>query len=316
MPVGRIGMKSLVKSCPLKAGDSVAIAAPAACLNEEGRAYLEKAISVLEGWGFRVKTIPDPFRRRGYFAGGDRERAEEFMRLFSDPGVRAILCARGGYGSQRIIPFLNPQVIRTNPKMFVGSSDITTLLVYLLERCDMVPFHGPNVATRQFTKRGAKTTQDSLREALGLGLPGEIPNCRPLKGGVRKGKIKGGCLSLLVTTLGTGYEIDLRGAILFVEDFKEPLYRIDRMLTHMKQAGKLDQIRGLVFGEMVDCGRKEEVDLESVLRDLFSDQEIPIVLGFPSGHGRTSLTIPLGVDVTLDGDHGRLIFTESGLSIP
>jgi muramoyltetrapeptide carboxypeptidase len=128
--------------------------------------------------------------------------------------------------------------------------------------------------------------------------------------------MKGGCLSLLVTTLGTSYEIDLRKAILFVEDSNEAPYRIDRMLTHMRQAGKLDQIQGLVLGEMVGCEGGDGVDLEEVILDLFRDQDIPIVIGFPSGHGQTNLSVPLGVEVTLDGDQGRVIFNESGLSIP
>lgn len=309
-------MKRLIKPHPLKPGDSVAIAAPGACLTQEGREYLERAVSTLEELGFRVKTTPDPHRKNHYLAGEDRERAEELMALFSDPDVRAIFCARGGYGSQRIIPLIDPRVIHRNPKIFVGSSDITTLLVYLLEQCHLVPFHGPNVATRQFLEGEAKRTQASLKETLDLGYPGEIPFCRPLKTGIRKGKIKGGCLSLLVTTIGTAYEIDLRGAILFVEDLNEPLYRIDRMLTHMRHAGKLDQIGGLVLGEMVGCQDATGIELESVILDLFRDQEIPIILAFPSGHGRTNLTIPLGVEVTLDGYHGRLIFNESGLSIP
>jgi len=228
----------------VKPGDSVAIATPGACLTQEGREYLERAVSTLEGLGFRVKTTPDPHRKNHYLAGEDRERAEELMALFSDPDVRAIFCARGGYGSQRIIPLLDPRVIHRNPKIFVGSSDITTLLVYLLERCHLVPFHGPNVATRQFLEGDAKRTQASLKQTLDLGRPGEIPFCRPLKTGIGKGKIKGGCLSLLATTIGTAYEMDLRGAILFVEDLNEPLYRIDRMLTHMRQAGKLEGIRG------------------------------------------------------------------------
>lgn len=309
-------MKELLKPYPLKPGDSVAIAAPGACLTQEGREYLGRAVSTLEGLGFSVKTTPNPYRKNHYFAGEDPERAEELMALFSDPKVRAIFCARGGYGSQRIIPFLDPHVIRNNPKVLVGSSDITALLIYLMEQCHLVPFHGPNVATRQFLEGDAKRTQASLKETLDLGKPGEIPFCRPLKAGIRKGKIKGGCLSLLVTTIGTAYEIDLRGAILFVEDSNEPPYRIDRMLTHMRHAGKLEQIEGLVLGEMVACQDRDGMDLESVILDLFHDQEIPIIIGFPSGHGQMNLTIPLGVDVTLDGYHGRLIFNESGLLIP
>ncbi len=309
-------MKRLVKPDPLRPGDSVAIAAPGAHLTREGREYLHRAVSTLEGLGFHMKATPDPFRKDHYLAGGDRERADELMALFADPDIRAIFCARGGYGSQRVIPFLDPNVIRRNPKIFVGSSDVTALLVYLLEVCHLIPFHGPNVATKQFLEGTPKRTQASLRETLNRGLPGEIPLCKSLRTGIGQGKIKGGCLSLLVTTIGTDYEMDLGGVILFVEDFNEPPYRIDRMLTHMRQAGKLERLEGLIFGEMVNCQRGEGVELETVILNLFHDQEIPIVIGFPSGHGRTNLTIPLGVEVTLDGSCGRVIFNENGLAIP
>jgi len=312
----KTSMKRLVKPDPLKPGDSVAIAAPSACLTKEGREYLGRALSILESLGFHIKATSDPFRENYYLAGDDRERAEELMALFADSDIRAIFCARGGYGSQRIIPFLDANVIRKNPKIFVGSSDMTALLIYFLEQCGLVPFHGPNVATRQFLEGDSKSTQASLGQTLTFGFPGEIPLCKPLKAGMGKGKIKGGCLSLLVTTIGTDYEIDPEGAILFIEDANEPLYRIDRMLTHMRQAGKLEGIQGLILGEMVDCGDSEGVDLETVILDLFHDLEIPIVLGFPSGHGRKNLTIPLGVEVTVDGSGGRVIFDESGLSIP
>lgn len=308
-------MRTLAKPRGLKPGDHVAIAAPGAHLTRGEKDRLDRAVCVLEQWGFRVKTLSDPCRRKGYLAGDDQGRAQELMGLFADPEVRAILCARGGYGAQRVLPFLDPAVIQENPKVFVGSSDMTILLVYLTERCSLVPFHGPNVATSQFWEGEADRTQTSLRAALVLGLPGESPACRSLTKGVGRGRLKGGCLSLLVTTIGTAYEIDLRGAILFFEDVNEPLYRIDRMLTHMRHAGKLDEIQGVVVSEMV-TEDQQGLDLDSVILDVFHDQEIPIVVGFPSGHGQTNLTIPLGVEATLDGDQGRLIFHESGLVAP
>ena len=145
-------MEGLVKSYPLKPGDFVGIASPGACLTDEGRIHLETAVCTLEGLGFRVKAMPDLDRRDSYFAGKDWERANELMALFHDSTIRAILCARGGYGSQRIIPFLDPRGIHKNAKVFMGSRDITVLLVYLLEQCGVVPFHGPKVATQQFLR--------------------------------------------------------------------------------------------------------------------------------------------------------------------
>jgi muramoyltetrapeptide carboxypeptidase len=308
-------MRTLAKPRGLKSGDHVAIAAPGASLSSEERDRLDRAASVLERWGFRVKTMSHPYRSRGYLTGDDKDRAQALMGLFEAPEVRAILCARGGYGAQRIIPFLDPAVIQENPKVFVGSSDMTVLLVYLMECCSLVSFHGPNVATSQFWEGEKERTQASLRTALGLGLPGESPACRCLKRGLTQGRLKGGCLSLLVTTIGTPYEIDLRQSILFLEDVNEPLYRIDRMLTHLWHAGKLDEIQGLVVGEMI-TENQHGTDLDSVILDVFHDQDFPIIAGFPSGHGRTNLTIPLGVGATLDGDQGRLIFHESGLMFP
>lgn len=307
-------MNPFAKPHPLKPGDCVAIAAPGASLTKEQMPNLERAISILEAWGFRVLVAPDAKRQRRYCARQDRERAHELMALFSNPAIRAILCARGGYGSQRILPFLDPHLIRKNPKVFVGSSDITVILVYLMERCGMIAFHGPNVATAQFLEGDTARTRASLRRLLGLAVPAEPPPCKTLRRGVGEGRIKGGCLSLLVTTIGTTYEIDLRDAILFFEDFNEPPYRVDRMLTHMKQAGKLDRIRGLIVGEMAGVQGEERREMEAVVLDIFRDQEIPILFGFPSGHGRKNLTIPLGVQVTLDGEKGRLIFHEAGFS--
>ena len=311
----RKAVPPMIKGQALKPGDCVGIAAPGANLSRRERDRLDGAVSLLGEWGFRVKTLSDPRRQRGYFAGEDQDRAQQMMDLFADPEVRAVLCARGGYGAQRIIPLLDPLVIQENPKVFVGSSDITVLLVYLMERCSVVPFHGPNLGTDQFWGGEAARTQASLRTALHTGRPGESPTCRSLRRGTGRGRIKGGCLSLLVTTIGTPYEVDLRGAILFVEDVNEPLYRIDRMLTHMRHAGKLDRIQGVVVGEML-VKDQEGVDLDSVILDLFHHEEVPIIVGFPSGHGSVNLTLPLGVEATVDGDQGRLIFHESGLTVP
>jgi len=311
----RKATRPLMRAHALKPGDCVAVAAPGANLSGGERDRLDRACSLLGEWGFRVKPLSDLRRHTGYLAGEDKDRAQEMMDLFADPEIRAVLCARGGYGAQRVIPLLDSRVIQENPKLFVGSSDITVLLVYLMERCSIVPFHGPNLGTDQFWRGEADRTQASLRAALHTGLPGESPLCRSLRGGKGRGRLKGGCLSLLVTTIGTPYEIDLRGTILFIEDVNEPLYRIDRMLTHMRHAGKLVGIQGLVIGDMV-IKDHEGVDMDSVILDLFHHLEVPIIVGFPSGHGPTNLTLPLGVEATVDGDQGRLILHESGLTVP
>jgi muramoyltetrapeptide carboxypeptidase len=282
-------------------GDCVAIVAPASHIPRGNEEFLQQGVERLRGMGFEVKCAPSLLRRKHlYLAGKDQERAEELMAMFLDPEVKAILCTRGGYGAQRITPYLDPDVIRGHPKPFVGCSDITVLLLYLLQRCHLAPFHGPNVATRQFVEGGEEMTR-ALREALTSADPiSEIP-CTVLREGeapgkIIEGEIVGGCLSSVVTALGTPYEPDLQGKVLFVEDVNEPPYKIDRMLTHLKSAGKLERIQGAIFGQMPGCDTGNGL-LSEVILDALKDVEGPILFGFPSGHGSRNLTIPLGVPV-------------------
>jgi muramoyltetrapeptide carboxypeptidase len=179
----------------------------------------------------------------------------------------------------------------------VGCSDITVLLIYLLQQCFVIPFHGPNVATSQFIQGGEEMAL-ALKKALTSSEPiGEI-TCSVLRSGTAQGAIIGGCLSSLVTTVGTPYEPDLQGKILFVEDVNEPPYKIDRMLTHLKSAGKLAGVKGVVFGQMPGCDTDNGLLREAIV-DALSTIPGPIFFGFPSGHGPRNLTIPLGVPVRI-----------------
>jgi muramoyltetrapeptide carboxypeptidase len=284
---------------PLSPGDCVAIAAPASYIPTANEKYLEGGAERLRRMGFEVTYAPSLLERRHlYLAGEDQERAEELMAMFLDPKVKAILCARGGYGCQRIIPYLDPDLIRTHPKPLVGCSDITVLLIYLLQQCLIIPFHGPNVATHQFVEGDAEMAQ-ALKKALTTPAPIAQITCSVLKGRDAEGEIIGGCLSSLVTTVATPYEPDLRGKILFVEDVNETPYKIDRMLTHLKGAGKLAGIKGIIFGQMPGCDTEQGL-LQEVILDVLEDVEGPILFNFPSGHGPRNLTIPLGVPIRIN----------------
>jgi muramoyltetrapeptide carboxypeptidase len=279
-------------------GDCVGVVAPASHIPRGNEEYLEQGLRQLRDMGFEVRCSPSLLKRKHlYLAGKDQERAEELMTMFLDPEVKAILCSRGGYGAQRLIPYLDPEVIRSHPKPLVGCSDITVLLIYLLQQCFVIPFHGPNVATSQFIQGGEEMAL-ALKKALTSSEPiGEI-TCSVLRSGTAQGAIIGGCLSSLVTTVGIPYEPDLQGKILFVEDVNEPPYKIDRMLTHLKSAGKLAGVKGVVFGQMPGCDTDNGLLREAIV-DALSTIPGPIFFGFPSGHGPRNLTIPLGVPVRI-----------------
>jgi muramoyltetrapeptide carboxypeptidase len=296
-----------MKRCPLpimppllSSGDTIGIVAPASHIPRGNEGYLQRGAERLREMGFAVRYSPSLLERKHlYLAGHDKERAQEFMEMFLDPEVKAILCTRGGYGAQRIIPYLDPDVIRSHPKPLVGCSDITVLLIYLLQRCLVIPLHGPNVATRQFVEGGGEMAQ-ALHQALTAPGPSAEITCSVLREGEVQGEIIGGCLSSLVTTLGTPYEPDLQGKVLFVEDVDEPPYKIDRMLTHMKNAGRLREVIGIIFGQMPGCDTEKGL-LREVILDVLEDGEGPVLFGFPSGHGPRNLTIPLGVLVRIQG---------------
>jgi muramoyltetrapeptide carboxypeptidase len=275
--------------------------APASYIPRENEEYLQRGLGRMRDMGFEIKCSPSLLKRKHlYLAGKDQERAEELMAMFLDPEVKAILCTRGGYGAQRVIPYLDPKMIRGHPKPLVGYSDITVLLIYLLQTCSVIPFHGPHVASRQFVEGGEEMTR-ALKKALTSAGPIDEISCSVLReeeaaGEIIEGEIVGGCLSSLVTLLGTPYEPDLQGKVLFVEDVNELPYKIDRMLTHLKSGGKLTGVKGVIFGQMPGCDMGNGL-LSEVILDALKDIEGPILFGFPSGHGPRNLTIPLGVPI-------------------
>jgi muramoyltetrapeptide carboxypeptidase len=245
------------------------------------------------------------YRSARYLAGRDEERAADLAEMFANPEVKAVVAARGGYGTSRVIPLLDAKALARSPKIFVGSSDLTLLLHFLRSACRLVTFHGPMVSPN-FGKYSSPTTNGEFIRILGATTPPgpiDVTGVKVLKGGSGEGVLTGGCLSLVCQTIGTPYEIQTEDAILFLEDINEPPYRIDRMLTYLKQVGKFDGVRAVVFGLMPDChpSPQELYTLEDVIRDVLADLPCPILYDFPSGHGGTNVTLPFGVRAAVEG---------------
>lgn len=308
-------MTRLAKPPALRKGDLIGVVAPAGVVKPDD---LAAGIRRLEELGFRVKLGRSVHRSARYLAGRDQDRADDVMAMFADGDVRAVVAARGGYGTSRVIPFLDPDVLSQHPKIFVGSSDLTLLLHFLWRSCGFITFHGPMVSPN-FGKYSSQTTNDTfLRVLSSTTAPGPflLTGVKALKGGSAEGILTGGCLSLVCQTIGTPYEIDTDHAILFLEDINEPPYRIDRMLTYLKQLGKFDAVRAVVFGLMPDChpSPQELYTLEDVIRDVLGDLPCPILFDFPSGHGGTNVTLPFGVRAAVDG--ATLSLLEAPVSEP
>jgi len=295
-------MTPLRKPPALKKGDLIGVVAPAGVVKTED---LGNGVRRLEELGFRVALGRSLYQSARYLAGRDEERAADLAEMFANPEVKAVVAARGGYGTSRIIPLLDAKALARSPKIFVGSSDLTLLLHFLRSACRLVTFHGPMVSPN-FGKYSSPTTNGEFVRILGATTPPgpiDVTGVKVLKGGSGEGVLTGGCLSLVCQTIGTPYEIQTEDAILFLEDINEPPYRIDRMLTYLKQVGKFDGVRAVVFGLMPDChpSPQELYTLEDVIRDVLADLPCPILYDFPSGHGGTNVTLPFGVRAAVEG---------------
>ncbi|HEY8426316.1 MAG TPA: LD-carboxypeptidase [Limnochordales bacterium] len=319
----------------LRPGDTVALVAPASPMtrpNEPGEVVVARARRRLESAGFRTMVAPHALDTRGYLAGRDEDRARDLMEAFTDPDVDGIVCLGGGYGSMRLLPLLDYETLARHPKVFVGYSDITALHVAIGQRAGFVTFHGAmgwDLARVPQTEAEAQAdafTWHWLLRALTCPQPlGRLPASAPWQQaplrcvvpGRARGPLVGGNLSLLVATLGTPYEIDTAGRILLIEDVDEAPYRIDRMLTQLLLAGKLQAAAGLVIAEWVDCTPRDParptLSVEEVVADLVEPLGKPTVYGLAAGHGPGRLTLPLGAVVTLDADTPALIVEEPGV---
>ncbi|RLB85593.1 MAG: LD-carboxypeptidase [Deltaproteobacteria bacterium] len=297
--------KKSVKPPCLMQGDTVGIVAPAGLFNPK---KFMRGKAVLEAMGFRTFYDKGIFQKHGFFAGTDVQRADQVNRLFADPAIRAVVCARGGYGSVRILRFLDFETIKKNPKIFVGFSDISVLLSVLNTRCGLVTFHGPVVTTL------ASAVEETIAAMMTALKSNKALELIPKKGiiiksGVSSGIVTGGNLTTLCHLVGTPYVPRFNGKILIIEDVGEVPYRIDRMLTQMKLAGCFEGIKGLVLGSFEECGQLHEI--LPIVQEIFRDFNIPILAGFEIGHSKINITIPIGLAANLDTDRQILAFHEA-----
>jgi muramoyltetrapeptide carboxypeptidase len=299
----------------LKSGATIGIIAPASDVTEEG---LLRGAQELQKMGFQICYSDSILARYYYFAGAHQERVSQLIRMFQNPEIDAIFCARGGYGCHHLIAHLNAEQIKPYPKIFVGYSDITVLLQFLENSCEMICFHGPMVA-RELALGEPYYAKENLLQCLSRLEPGQritAPQVETLQAGVSRGRLTGGCLSLLTATLGTPYEMQTKGKILFLEDVNAKPYQVDRMLMHLKLAGKLEQVEGVVFGEMLNClqSPEQEYRLQEIVFSIMKDFSFPILYGLPSGHTTTgALTLPFGVSVILNADERYLQLEEAAV---
>ncbi len=291
----------------LKQGGKIAVIAPAGCVDD---ATLLLGLAAIRKKGFEVELAAGIHAQKGYLAGEAETRARDLMAFFRRTDIDAIFCARGGFGSIQLLPYLTTE-IRSFPKIFAGYSDISVLLNWLAQSCGMVAFHAPMVAMEIAHGLSERSGRHFWATLTGETKAWEVELGAIIRPGVVEAPLMGGCLSILVTTLGTPYEIDTTAKLLFLEDIGEKPYRIERMLTHLKMAGKLDHLAGVVLGDFTGCTDDSPRDVRQIVTELFRDAPYPVVMGLPAGHGQENLALPFGVKMVLDGNAAKLSLVES-----
>ena len=309
----------MLKPKSLKRGHRIGVVSPSYWLEKKG---LGNAVTVFQKNGYEVQLGDSVYLKDGPFAGTPQQRANDINQMFSDPNIDAIFCARGGYGANRVLPLLDYDLIQSKPKIFMGYSDITAFLTSITQKTGLVTFHGPMLST--FKNKLVPYNLDTLvnvlsgKEDIRIVEPNKL---KPtiLKSGKAIGPLWGGNMCLLVNRLGTKNQLNTDRVILFIEDVDENLYAFDRMLFHMKEAGMLENIRGLIVGELTEM--KDEIipfgkTTDEIILDVCGDLNIPIVTNFPCGHGNYQATLPISLPVELRADNNfvELLFLESPVS--
>ena len=315
-----------IKPRHLEPGETVGIVSPASAPPDPQN--IDRCIAAVERLGFKPRLAPHARNRWGFLAGSDRDRASDVMKMFADRRVRGIFCVRGGYGTARLLPLLDYALIRKNPKVFVGYSDITSLHCALRAKAGLVAFHGPMLNSEfikedcpQFTVRNflRTVTVPEAPRSISQGYSGAA--VRVLRPGKVSGRLLGGNLSILCASLGTRYQPSWRNCILFFEDVDEVPYRFDRMLTQLLNGGYLQQVAGIAIGLNKNCkdpkaakAREYRQSLEDVFKERLLPLGVPVVTGLPFGHTASNATLPLGTRALLDGASGDLILTEAAVT--
>ncbi len=300
-------MTRVLKAYRLKKGDKIGIIAPAGPIKED---ELKEGIRILKDHGFQIELSRSLFKSSnlGYIAGSIKERVDDLHEMFERKDIKAILCARGGYGSMQLLEYIDYELIKKNPKMFIGYSDITALHLAFLKKIRFITFHGPMLKDLVYLHH-------YYLKMFFFAIKGEMPDnitekrANTLIPGTTEGILIGGNLSIISHLIGTPYLPILDNMILFLEDINEPYYKIDRMLTHLKLSGIFKNVSGLILGLFKNCGKQDLI--EQIITEILSDLDFPILSNFSIGHSDKNLTIPLGIRVCLDAEKKSIEFLES-----
>jgi muramoyltetrapeptide carboxypeptidase len=317
-----------IKPSALRRGDAIGVVAPAGPLDRE---RINRALVRLRQRGFRTKTYGDIYRSRGYLAGDDATRAAELMAAFSDPETAAVWCARGGYGVARLLDRIDFDGIRHQPKVFIGFSDITALHLAIHKRTGLVTFQGPNLqdgfgkaddmlAANETALWRAVWAEEQSNPPSGYKLDNigiESSTMRTIRAGRATGQLTGGNLAVLAGLMGTPFEIETTGRILFLEDVGERLYRVDRYLAQLWLGGKLQAASGVLIGSFSYDEEPSEPPetVAELFDDYFSRLNVPVLAGFPAGHRRKNLTLPMGAVVEIDAGDKRVAVCENAVAV-
>lgn len=308
-----------LKPPALRKGDVIGIIAPASPPSDQAK--VERGARYFERLGYRVEMGASVSRTRGYLAGNDSQRVDDLHTMFSDRRVKAIICVRGGYGTPRLLPLINYKLIKRNPKILMGFSDITALQLALWKKCRLVTFHGPMLAVDfangidPYTEESFWQMVTSTHKCGKIQLP-----VKPitLKEGKASGILLGGNLSLINSLLGTPYQPDFRNSMLFIEEVGEEPYRIDRMMVQLSNASILQKARGILTGQFTDCVPKDPskpgISIKDILLDVAPSIGKPVITNLPFGHTNQKLTLPQGIRASVNTSKGELRIEESAVS--
>jgi muramoyltetrapeptide carboxypeptidase len=290
----------------LRAGDAVALVSPAGPLSES---RVQAAVQELTSWGLRPRVYPHALDTHSFYAGTDEHRVADLNDALADPEIRAVLCNRGGYGAQRILAHIDYDAVRRDPKLLVGFSDITALHGALWTKTGLATVHGPVAGQLELGGLFASTIKHALMstEPVVVEASADEPTFRVRTSGIAEGLLLGGNLSMLSTCVGTPFMPDLEGAILLIEDVNEAAYRIDRLLTHLRNCGILQRVGGVAVGQFSEPGNGNAVIKPAdVLIERLGDLGIPVLGGLSIGHGDRNIAVSLGTYARLDADSGTL----------
>jgi muramoyltetrapeptide carboxypeptidase len=300
----------------LRPGDTVGVVAPAS--SWENRSELLRGVAGLEAWGLTVRLGDHINDRHGYMAGRDEDRAADLHAMLADPEIRAIVCLQGGYGMPRLIPLLDEQLFAANPKAICGYSDLTTLHLAAAKWGNVISFYS-NGASGVGSPEVTEFSKKSLHRALfsdepygPIGPNPDDPYVRTIVGGRATGQLAGGCAGLISSAIGTRLEPDYRGRIVILEEIEMEGYWLDGVLTQLRNAGLLDNVAGIVVGDIKTkwSGGIAELSTEDIVEEVLGPLGVPLIFGLPIGHGKHHATVPFGASATLDADAGTLVVEE------